>query len=265
LKIGSGPYAVGLEPLFLVLCALAAVAYWRAGRHGPVEGRRAWLFAIGVGLVAGALNSPLETLAKDYLLLIHLLQNVMLADWAPPLLILGLTPVMRTALARLGGGGRALAFVARPKVALPLWLAVWYAVHLAAFYDFALRNEWALNVEHALLLAAGLVFWWPVLAREQGLLSTPASIAYLGIAFVTSVFLGLALMFSTTAFYDYYEAVPRLWGLSAVRDQNLGGLLMNVEQTLVFLAAIAYFLLRLLGEEEEAQRAAEAKGRDAAR
>lgn len=252
------------EPLFLALCVAAAVAYGLAARRERPPWWRITLFALGLALIAGALNTPLETIAVHYLLLVHLLQNVMIADWAPPLLILGLTPVMRTALARLGGGGRALAFVARPKVALPLWLAVWYAVHLAAFYDFALRNEWALNVEHALLLAAGLVFWWPVLAREQGLLSTPASIAYLGIAFVTSVFLGLALMFSTTAFYDYYEAVPRLWGLSAVRDQNLGGLLMNVEQTLVFLAAIAYFLLRLLGEEEEAQRAAEAKGRGAA-
>ena len=62
-------------------------------------------------------------------------------------------------------------------------------------------------------------------------------------------------MFSTSPFYEYYKHVPRLWGLSPARDQNLGGLLMNAEETIVFLSAIVYFLLRLLAEEEEAQRA----------
>lgn len=255
MKIGSGPYAVGLEPLFLVLSILAAALYIRALRNQEAERWRPWLFGLGIALLVGALNSPLETLAIDYLLLVHLLQNVMVADWAPPLLILGLTPTMRGWVA--DQGGRVLAALTRPKVALPLWLLVWYAVHLAAFYDFALRNVWALNIEHALLLAAGLLFWWPVLARERGILSTAGSIAYLGIGFIASAFLGLALMFSTTPFYEYYESVPRIWGLSAARDQNLGGLLMNVEQTIVFLGAIAYFLLRLLHEEEEAQQAAE--------
>lgn len=255
MTIGSGPYAVGLEPLFLVLCVAAAVFYVRAARAETRDRRRALLFGVGLLLVAGALNSPLQTLATGYLLLVHLLQNVMVAEWAPPLLILGLSPALREAVSRRAG--RPLRALARPRVALPLWLIVWYAVHLAAFYDFALRNPWALNVEHAALLLVGLVFWWPVLAREQELLSTPTAIAYLGIGFIGSAFLGLALMFSTTPFYEFYEHVPRLWGLSAVRDQNLGGLLMNAEETVVFLAAIVYFLLRLLREEEEAERATE--------
>jgi hypothetical protein len=40
-----------------------------------------------------------------------------------------------------------------------------------------------------------------------------------------------------------------LWGLSAAKDQNLGGILMNAEQTIVFLSALVYFLMRLLEEE----------------
>jgi hypothetical protein len=38
--------------------------------------------------------------------------------------------------------------------------------------------------------------------------------------------------------------------MSAVRDQNFGGILMNVEQALVFLAAILYFVVKLIPEEE---------------
>ena len=48
-------------------------------------------------------------------------------------------------------------------MALPIWLVGWYGIHLAAFYDTVLRNAWLLNVGHAILIAIGLVFWWPVI------------------------------------------------------------------------------------------------------
>jgi putative membrane protein len=241
------------EPLFLALVAVAAVLYWAAAHRDP-PGWRAIAFALGLVLVAGALNSPLETIAVHYLLLIHLLQNVIVADWAPPLLILGLTPAMRTALARRGGP--ALAWLTQPKIALSVWLVGWYAIHLAAFYDFALRNPWMLNIEHALLVAIGLLFWWPVLASRPHDVSVPLKIGYLGVAFVGSAFLGLALTFSSSPFYDYYESAPRLWGLSAEKDQNFGGILMNAEQSAVFLVAILYFVLRLIPEEERSSTSA---------
>lgn len=250
------PWSFSWEPLFLALAVAAAVAYARAARvHRPSRGRVV-VFALGLALVVAALCSPLETIARHYLLLFHLLGNVMIADWAPPLLVLGLTPSMRTAIAAR------VAPLRRPWLTLVAWLAVWYLVHLPAFYDYALRHTWALNVEHALLIGAGLLFWWPVFAK---VLSTPGALAYLGIAFIGSMFLGLAFTFSSSVFYAFYKDAPRLWGFSAERDQNLGGILMNVEQTLVFLAALAYFLIRLLDEEELRHAADEQKRGAAAR
>ena len=252
------PYSFTFEPLFLVLGVLAALLYLRAARSDRVPRRRVVAFSLGLLLVVAALNSPLETLAAHYLLVIHLLQNVMIADWAPLLLILGLTPAMRATVGRRGG--HLLVLLARPKIALPVWLVGWYVIHLAGFYDFALRNPWALNVEHIVLVAIGTLFWWPLFASER--LSTPLKLAYLAAGFVGSVFLGLALTFSGSPFYDYYTSVPRLWGLSAIEDQNLGGVLMSGEQALVFLAAISYFLVRLLKEEEEKERTLTARQQD---
>jgi putative membrane protein len=250
------PASFSFEPVFLLLAAAAAYGYVRLARTVERPSRwRATLFGLGVLLVAGSLNSPLETIAIHYLLVVHLLQNVMVADWAPPLLVLGLTPAMRAAVAARGGGW--LARLTRPRVALPFWLVVWYGVHLPAFYDYALRHPWLLNVEHGLLLLAGLVFWWPVFSELPQRLSSALRLVYLGAAYVGSAFLSLALIFSASAFYGFYEAAPRLWGLSAEKDQNLGGILMNGEQMIVFFAALSYFLIRLLSEEEEAQRALE--------
>src|SRR6266568_217915 len=123
------------------------------------------------------------------------------------------------------------------------WLIAWYGTHAAGFYDWALRTGWALNVEHGILIAAGLLFWWPILS---GRVTTAGALAYLGVGFAASSFLGLALIFSTRPFYSFYVHAPRLWGLSPSRDQNLGGILMNAEQTAVFLFAIGFFVWRLL-------------------
>jgi cytochrome c oxidase assembly factor CtaG len=216
--------------------------YVRAAREDRPSGWRATSFGVGLFLLAAPLNSPLETIAEHYLLLIHLLQNALIADIAPLLILLGLTSAMKS---RLNARG---ARHIRARYALPVWLVTWYGTHAAGFYDWALRTGWALNIEHAVLIAAGLVFWWPIVS---GRLSTPAALAYLGIAFITSSFLGLALIFSTRPLYSYYAHTPRLWGLSPARDQNLGGILMNAEQTLVFLVAISWYVWRLLEEEDE--------------
>jgi len=235
--------AFSFEPLFLALAAAAGALYWRAARADPPSRWRAASFAGGAFLVAASLNSPLETIAARYLLLMHLLQNALIADVAPLLLVLGLTPRMREALARRGAGRL------RSRWILPAWLGAWYCTHIAVFYDWALRSGWGLNVEHAILIAAGLLFWWPIVS---GRLTPPAGLAYLAVAFVGSSFLGLAYIFSSSPFYAFYEHAPRLWGLSPVRDQNLGGILMNGEQTLVFLLAIGWFIWRLLEEEHAA-------------
>ncbi len=235
------------EPLFLVLAVAAGGVFGRAARRERPDAARAAAFGTGLFLVAASLDSPLETIAATRLLLMHLLQNGLIADVAPLLLLLGLTPAMRAALDRLGAGRL------RARYVLPAWLLAWYCTHLAPFYDWALRSGWGLNVEHGILVAAGLAFWWPIVA---GRLSTPAGLAYLGAAFVGSAFLGLAYIFSSSVFYSFYEHAPRLWGLSPVRDQNLGGILMNAEQTIVFLLAIGWYVLRLLAEEDERGRAA---------
>jgi cytochrome c oxidase assembly factor CtaG len=228
------------EFVFLGLAAAAAAAYAWAARADRPSRRRLLAFGFGLLLVAGALNSPLETIAAKRLLLVHLLQNALIADIAPLFILLGLTPAMRGRLD--AHGGRRL----RARYALPAWLLAWYGTHIAGFYTWALDTGWALSIEHGILIAAGLVFWWPLVSNRLG---PPAALAYLGAAFVAASFLGLALIFSSRPLYAFYETTPRLWGLSPVRDQNLGGILMNGEQTLVFLLAIGWYLWRLLEEE----------------
>ena len=255
------PWSIRLEPVFIVLAAVAAAIYLRAWRPAPGPWWRAACFGAGLALVVGALNSPLGTIAVDYLLLFHLLQNVMISDWAPPLLLIGLTPAMRAGLA--GRGGPAMAKITRPAITLSVWLVAWYVIHLGVVYDAALRNTVLLAIEHAVLIAVGLLFWWPVLCDVPRSLATIGRIGYVFAAFVLSAFLGLALTFSPPV-YGYYEDLPdRLWGITASQDQNLGGILMSTEQSVVFFTAIVWLLGRLLREEAEAEERLAAEQRAA--
>jgi cytochrome c oxidase assembly factor CtaG len=101
------------------------------------------------------------------------------------------------------------------------------------------------------LILAGLLFWWPVLAGGERALSAGGALGYLAAAFVTAVFLGLALTFDGNVIYTYYVDKPRLLGMSPQEDQNVAGAVMNGEQSVVFIAAIAYVFFKLAGQEAD--------------
>src|SRR3712207_6580792 len=98
-----------------------STAYAIAARRFGASPRRMGAFAASQLLVLVASVTPLATIALEYLLAPHLLQNVVLAEWAPALAVLGASPAMAAAAARLAPF-RALT---RPVVALPLWLAAY--------------------------------------------------------------------------------------------------------------------------------------------
>jgi len=79
-------------------------------------------------------------------------------------------------------------------------------------------------------------------------------LAYLLVAKISVGALGIALTWSHGATYSYYEHVPRIWGLTAAEDQNMGGAIMMVEQSLVLVIAFAVLFIRMLLQSEEDER-----------
>ena len=215
-------------------------------------------FAGAILALLAALASPLDGLAEDYLFSAHMLQHVLLGDIAPLLLLLALSRViMRPATRRLQRLERALGPFAHPLTGLVLWLGVMYLWHIPALYDAALESPVVHLLEHASFFAAGLAVWWPLIQpvpmrrRMTGL----QPLAYVGAAKFGLAALGLYLTWSSTVLYDYYADVPRIWGLSAQEDQNIGGAIMMVEQSLTFVLVLAALVIRMLSQSElEEQR-----------
>src|SRR3982751_6396763 len=120
------PYSWSLHAEAVVLLPLLALAYAFALRRYPAPGWRGACFLGGLGLILAVFVTPLETLALHYLLTAHLLQNVALAEWSPALVVLGIPPAAAAAARRQA----AVRTLAHPLIALPLWLASYYAWHL---------------------------------------------------------------------------------------------------------------------------------------
>jgi cytochrome c oxidase assembly factor CtaG len=232
--------AVGLVPAL----ALAYLLLTRRNRPSWAQGAAA---AAGLALVFMSFFTELQPLALHTFLWANLLQNVVLAEWAPALLVLA---VPATVAARARG------FVLfRPFVALPLWIATYLIWHLPWVYDYALRHPHSLlHLEHVMYLAAGIALWWPVI---HGTFSAGAKAAYLFAAFVLASPLGLLLALIPRPVYSFYAHAPRTWGPGPLVDQEIAGVTMAVEQAIVFFAVFAYFLMRFL-RDEEAQGALDA-------
>lgn len=220
---------------------------------------RVWAFGAGCFLLIATAVTPLDSLTY-HLLTAHLLQNVVLAEWAPALLVIGIPPTLAAQLGRLPGAR----FVTWAPVALGLWLVTYFAWHLPAAYDVALENAVLLHLEHVCYLAAGVLLWWPVFQDVPHRLSSAARALYLFAAFALASPIGLLLALLPDPVYDWYVRGDRLWGLSAHADQQLAGVTMSVEQAIVFFAIFAVFFFRFLAEEEASERsAAEKIGRSA--
>jgi putative membrane protein len=241
------PYAWSWNPEAIAILALAA-GYVAALRRNPAPAWRKACFGGATVLLLAVAVTPIHTLGMHFLLTVHLLQNVVLAEWAPLLVVLGIPPALASAIAQPS----AIRALTHPAVALPLWLANYMIWHLPWLYDAALRNpNTLLHLEHAMYFVTGLAMWWCVFQDEPHRLGSGARAGYVFAAFVLGSPVGLVMALVPNAIYDFYvDAHHRVWGLDPLDDQQLAGMLMALEQAIVFFAVLAYWFFRFLSEEE---------------
>jgi cytochrome c oxidase assembly factor CtaG len=231
----------------------------RVNPHGRPRGAgwpQALAFGTGLVVLGIALVSPIDGLGENYLFSAHMTQHILIADITPLLLLLGLSRViMRPATRRLQRVERALGPVAHPVTGLLLWLVLIYVWHIPALYVAAIEHPPVHALEHLSFFVAGTAVWWPLIqpVPMRRRMTGMWPFAYIGAAKFGLAALGLWLTWSSTVAYDYYEGVPRIWGLTAISDQNVGGAIMMVEQSLVLVTAFVILFVRMLAQSEEEQ------------
>jgi putative membrane protein len=246
----------------LIVTALIYIRGWvriRRTRPALFPEWRLLAFLGGILALFVAVASPLDTFSES-LLFMHMGQHFVLMSVAPPLIVLGapVVPMLRGLPRWLIRGLRPLfrhgilhaagRFLTWPRVA---WLAMNIAYvgwHVPRAYELALSSENIHNCEHACFFFTSLLFWWPVIApwpfRQN--YSRWILLPYLVLADLVNTALSASLCFSGRLLYPSYDAVPRLFGLSALNDQVAAGAFMWVMGSTVFLVPAMGIVLQLL-------------------
>lgn len=247
----------------LVTALLYGLGLRRLGRSGrrPLPPWQAAAFYAGLLLVAFALLGPPDAFNAD-LFSLHMVQHLALMELAAPLLLLGrpvqlalrAIPARRSAsvaraIAGNGGVRGVLTGLTLPFVGTVLFnlnLIVW---HVPAFYDAALGSEALHVLEHGLFFGTALIFWWPIIDPVPRHHRAHPAWALGGVfaSMVVGMGLGAILTLSGSVIYPSYQSSPKPWGLSALEDQQIGGLTMWVAGGLIYTGILIALLVRTFG------------------
>ncbi len=246
----------------IVLVALAGylgvyVARWRtARREGGARAASGWRLASFCGGIAAlfvALVSPVDVLGEQ-LASMHMVQHLLIADVAAILLTLGLTRhILRPATRRIHRIERAAGPFGSPWFAVVAYVGAMWLWHIPYLYDAALNHSGVHTLEHLSFAAAGLLYWWFLLSpiRSRQRLGGMGPVAYMASTKLLVGFLGILLAFSPELLYSPYDHAGTRWGMSALDDQHVAGLIMALEQSIVMGIALAWLFVRMLGESDE--------------
>jgi putative membrane protein len=232
---------------------------WQLGAR-----RRLAFYLGGLILLAIALMSPIDVLGAQ-LFTMHMVQHVLLVMVIPPLILLanplpfvlwGMPGQARLKAGRwLGRKARlrqVLLRITGPGWVWLIFVIIYWGWHDPAVYVLALENGFIHDLEHITFFLISMLYWWHIInagPRIHRQLPPLARIGYLLAAIPPTMLAGIAIAFATQPIYSYYEALPRIWGLSALDDQRIAGVIMWVPGSMMYMMAILILANRWLQTE----------------
>jgi putative membrane protein len=257
------PLTWPIEPWVLLGVELTAILYlWGAHRRIHLASSNRWravAFWSGLGVILFAVDTPLETLARQ-LFWAHMTQHLLLIMVAAPLLVVsapwlqvwrGLPLSIRRPLARtlvkhpaLGAPRKAFRWLSAPIGAFMISTANLWFWHWPAAYDLTLRNHLVHHLEHGLFLGLGILFWAQVIDQHpfHARLSSLSRAVYVFLGTIQAWALAAVLAFATAPYYAYGLLPSRPDSISALTDQQFGAGIMwvpgSITFSIVFLACL---------------------------
>jgi putative membrane protein len=237
------------------LAVLGALYTWRAskGRSGgetpPPTTPQRLSFCAGLVVIFLSLNGPIHDLSDYYLFSAHMVQHLLLTLVAPPLMLAG-TPgwMLRPAL-RHRPVARAARWLTRVAVSYLIFNVVLAAWHLPTLYNTAMAYHPVHIAQHLTFMVAAVLMWWPLMSPlpELPRLAYPAQMLYCFLMMIPMSIVAIYITMADVALYPAYASAPRMWGISPMDDQLIGGLIMWVPGSLFFLGVMSVVFFKWVG------------------
>jgi putative membrane protein len=215
-------------------------------------------FYTALAVMFFSLNGWLHDLGDSYLFSAHMVQHLMLAFVVAPLLIMGVSSEMLRPLLEIRGIRSVAQWITAPTHCFAIFNIVVAGWHLPPLYNYALAHHPAHIVQHLMFLAASVVMWWPVLSPVPELprLSYPGQMLYLFLLSIPMAIVSVYISYADTVLYPMYASAPRVWGISPMTDQMIGGLIMWIPGGLFFYTIISIVFFRWQQHDGDESRAA---------
>lgn len=241
-----------------LLVATYATAVVRLGPAHTHPGERAvtrfQVTCFGAGVLALLVGSdyPIHDLGERYLYSAHMVQHLLYMMVAAPLLLLGIPTWMARLVVGPRGVLRVARFLARFLPATILFNSVVVVIHTPSVVDATLRSGLVHLSLHVVLLVSSVVLWLPLLSPlpEVPRFAPPVGMLFLFMQSILPTVPASFLTFGDHPLYRFYEGLPRLWGISALDDMRVAGLIMKIAGGLVLWIIIAIVFFRWYSQEE---------------
>jgi putative membrane protein len=223
-----------------------------AERRSLTPGERAAFFS-GLLVIFVSLNGPLHDLSDYFLFSAHMVQHLLLSLAVPPLLLVG-TPgwMLRPLLANRAVAAVAL-WVTRPVRCFVIFNVIIAAWHLPPLYNAAMAHHSIHIVQHLTFMAASVLMWWPFLSPlpELPRLSYPGQMLYCFLMVIPMSIVSIYIAMADRVLYPAYAVAPRVWGLSPMTDQHIGGLIMWIPGGLLFYVVMTVVFFKWAGRDTD--------------
>ncbi|HSJ14849.1 MAG TPA: cytochrome c oxidase assembly protein [Longimicrobiales bacterium] len=233
----------------------------------PADPLQVIAFVGGTLFLFLSLNGPLHDLSDNYLFSAHMVQHLVITLIVPPLWLMGLPAWLVRPVLRLPGVAATARVLASPLVAFGIYNLVFIGWHFPFLYNWALVQHNAHILQHIMFITAAAIMWYPVInpLPELQRMQAPVGLLYLALFSIPMSIVSAIITLAAAPLYPWYEAAPRVFELSALDDQQLGGAIMWVPGMIVFWIVITILFFRWSNREdrEEAQqreRLADARG-----
>ena len=243
-----------LYPSFLVGWLLLGGAYVLCAgplRHRfpgsrPVPPLRLASFATGMLVMLLALQGPMHELSDYFLFSAHMVQHLLLILIMPPFLLAGIPDWMARPVIRLPGVFPVARWLTFPLVAFALNNTIFLAWHFPGPYDLMMRNHDVHITMHTMIMITGTIMWWPVMSPlpELPRVAPILQMVYLFVLGIPMMISAALITLADHPLYSWYQEAPRIFGISVLDDQQLGGAIMWVPGALAIWIAITVVYFR---------------------
>jgi putative membrane protein len=253
-----------LVPLILSawLYARGLTRLWQSTHVGcGIKRSEAWCFICGWLALVIALVSPLHPLGR-VLFSMHMSQHEILMLLAAPLLVLG-KPVIAFlkalpsgwagGLARFANGQRWQLIwrnITSPFVAWIIHAVVLWTWHIPSWFQATIDDDFVHALQHSSFVGSALLFWWAVIHGRQRRMAYGLAVLYIFTTALHSGLLGVLITLARRVWYPAYAETAPWWGLTALEDQQVGGLIMWIPAGIVYVIAGVALMAAWLRESD---------------